>query len=349
MEAHDHILALNSELADTLALSPIGFSDASATPPAEFLLIRYGDNEYTKGEEQGKFAFSEADADEILADFAKRGKDGVVDYEHQTLKGTEAPAAGWIKSLVKTDKGLRAVVDWTARAADRLSAREYRYHSPVLHIRDGRPYRLHSVALTNHPALHGYPALVADDNTKPKEEPMNEHLKKIATKLGVAIVALADGKEDEKATAEAVLLKLGDVEKNGKALAELLALHDCKTADELTLKIKGMVPAAEKQALEVKLAKVAAEKAVAQAFSDGKLIEAQRDWAVRLAEKDLQAFTDFVAKAPKVSPGPVDASILGNPPKNSDGNPIGFSDAELKVFKALNLTDEQIKKHKEGK
>lgn len=114
MEAHDHILALNSELADTLALSPIGFSDASATPPSEFLLIRYGDNEYTKGEEQGKFAFSEADADEILADFAKRGKDGIIDYEHQTLKGTEAPAAGWIKSLVKTAAGLAAKVDWTA-------------------------------------------------------------------------------------------------------------------------------------------------------------------------------------------------------------------------------------------
>jgi phage I-like protein len=355
MDRHDDILALSGAAADTLALAPVDFSDGAASPPAEFLLVRYGDNAFTKGGESGRFAFGEADADEVVADFARRGKDGVIDYEHQTLSGGEAPAAGWIKALVKTAEGLVAKVDWTARAAERLKGREYRYHSPVLHIRDGRPYRLHSVALTNHPALHGYPALVADDD-KPmtlEATPMNEHLKKIATMLGVTVVALADGKEDEKATAEAVVAKL-----NGQtaallaaqaATADLLKLHDCKTTDELTLKIKGMVPAAEKSALEAKLAKIEAEKAVAKAFTDGKLIEAQREWATKLAEKDLAAFTDFAAKAPKIVPGLVDPALLGNPSKSTDGAPKSFTDAEMKVFKTLNLTDEQIAKMKEGK
>lgn len=182
---------------------------------------------------------------------------------------------------------------------------------------------------------------------------MNEHLKKIATMLGVTVVALADGKEDEKATAEAVVAKL-----NGQtaallaaqaATADLLKLHDCKTTDELTLKIKGMVPAAEKSALEAKLAKIEAEKAVAKAFTDGKLVEAQREWATKLAEKDLAAFTDFAAKAPKIVPGLVDPALLGNPSKSTDGSAKSFTDAELKVFEKLNLSAAQIENIKKEK
>ena len=351
MNAYTHILILSASQGDTLALAPLDLTDGAQTPPDEFLLIRFGENDYTKGEEQGRFAFSESDADAILADFSRRAKDGVIDYEHQTLKGVEAPAAGWITGLAKTAAGLVAKVDWTARAKERLQSREYRYHSPVLHFREGRPYQLHSVALTNHPALHGYPALVADDNSKPNQEDkkMNEHLKKIAALLGVTVVALADGKEDEKATADAVLAKLGEAQAANAATAELLKLHDTPTIEALGVKIAGMVPAAEKAELQLRLAKNDAEKAVAKAFSDGKLVEAQREWALKLAEQAQQAVSDYAAKAPKVAPGPLDASIAGNPPKNTDGAPKSFSDEELKIFKTLNLSDEQINKIKEGK
>lgn len=362
MNAHESILILDSGSADTLALVPVEFTDgaaqaAPAAPPAEFLLVRYGKNDYTKGESRGQFAFDEASADRIIADFSERGKDVVVDYEHQTLSGNEAPAAGWISSLAKTAAGLVAKVGWTERAAGRLKGREYRYHSPVLHFDGDRPYRLHSVALTNHPALHGYPALVATDGkTKTQEvKHMNEHLKKIAEQLGVAVVALADGKEDEKATAEAVKAKLGEMQAaqtaaqaEKAAVAELLQLHDCKTVEALGVKIAGMVPSGDKAALEAKLAKIEAEKAVAKALTDGKLVEAQREWAVKLAEKDLAAFNDFAAKAPKITPGKLDPKDLGNPPKSSDGAQA-FTDAEMQVFKTLNLTDEQVEKIKKEK
>jgi len=362
MDRHDDMLALSGAAADTLALAPLELSDGAQTPPgvppSEFLLVRYGDNDFTKGEEQGRFAFDEEAADEVIADFAKRGKDVVVDYEHQTLSGNEAPAAGWIRALAKTAAGLVAKVEWTARAAERLKGREYRYHSPVLHIHGGRPYRLHSVALTNHPALHGYPALVADDDKPktPEATPMNEHLKKIATLLGVTVVALADGKEDEKGTAEAVSAKLAGLQTAQTAaqaekasVADLLKLHDCQTVEALGVKIAGMVPAAEKAELEKRLAKIEAEKAVAKAFSDGKLIEAQREWAVKLAEKDLAAFNDYAAKTPKIVPGPIDQTLAGNPPKSTDGDAKGFTDDELKIFKNVGLTDEQVAKMKEGK
>lgn len=319
----------------------------SATPPERFLLVKFGRNDLTKGADRGFFDFNEGDAQSIIMDFSARGKDIVIDYEHQTNTGNEAPAAGWIRRLaVEPGQGLFADgVEWTEKGRARLEKREYRYHSPVLYLRDGRPFMLQSVALTNHPALHGYPALVADDNINTTEEQhMNENLKKIATMSGVNIVTLADGKEDEKATAEAVFIALADQAKKAAALAELLVLHDCKTAEELALRIAGMVPAAEKQALEGKLAKIAAEKAVSQALTDGKLVEAQKTWALAYAEKDLQAFSDFVAKAPKVAPGiaPIDT---GKPAKASDRKE--FSDVELTIFKRVGLSNEQIKKNLE--
>ena len=112
---------------------------------------------------------------------------------------------------------------------------------------------------------------------------MNEHLKKIATMLGVTVVALADGKEDEKGTAEAVAAKLTGLQTAQTAaqaekasVADLLKLHDCQTVEALGVKIAGMVPAVEKAELEKRLAKIEAEKAVAaarrlfDAWADGK-------------------------------------------------------------------------------
>lgn len=339
------------DIANAITLAPVQFADTpdAGAPPEELLLIRYGESQYTKGETRGSFSFSEADADEILDDYAKRGKDIVFDYEHQTLKGGEAPASGWIRQLSKGEQGLMAKVEWTKKAENYLRNREYRYHSPVLFFTKDRPSRLHSVALTNHPAFHGYPALVADDSNPKTETKMNEHLKAIAEVLGVTLLALADGKEDEKGTAEAVLGKIKELIAAGKAQTEFLALHDCKSHDELTLKIKGMVPAAEKQQLEEKLAGIEAEKAVAKAFSDGKLIEAQREWAVALAKKDLKAFNDYAEKAPVIAPGPAATVPTGDAPKADDKQPKVFTDEEKAIFKALSLTDEQIKKIQEDK
>lgn len=43
---------------------------------------------------------------ETVAAFEALGRDMVVDYEHQTLSGSEAPAAGWIKALEAREDGL---------------------------------------------------------------------------------------------------------------------------------------------------------------------------------------------------------------------------------------------------
>jgi len=86
-----------------------------------------------------------------------RAIDIVIDYEHQTLRNVQAPAGGWIKELVLKNDGIFAKVEWTKKARDYLQNGEYRYLSPVVLVRekDHKAAQLHSVALTNTPAING--------------------------------------------------------------------------------------------------------------------------------------------------------------------------------------------------
>lgn len=74
----------------------------------------------------------------------------------------QAPAGGWIKDLYKGNDAIIAKVEWTPRAAEYLKNKEYRYLSPVVLVRkrDQKATAIHSVALTNTPAIDGMFALV---------------------------------------------------------------------------------------------------------------------------------------------------------------------------------------------
>jgi hypothetical protein len=100
---------------------------------------------------------------ELVQAFSARGTDLVIDYEHQSLKGGQAPAAGWIKDLEVREDGLWAKVEWTNQAEEYIRRREYRYFSPVLRLdpESRRPQELMNVALTNVPAIRGLTPLVA--------------------------------------------------------------------------------------------------------------------------------------------------------------------------------------------
>ncbi len=103
------------------------------------------------------------------AAFIEHGVDIPIDYEHQTLGGQyassngQAPAAGWIKSIhAVPGSGVFAEVEWTPTGAIRVRNKEYRYPSIVSSCRqsDGRLVSLHSVALTNTPAVDGMDPIV---------------------------------------------------------------------------------------------------------------------------------------------------------------------------------------------
>lgn len=147
--------------------------------PAQVLIAPWGEVQSTNG----RFVLDEAAGEAVLAAFSEHGTLVPIDYEHQSLGGAyaspsgQAPAAGWIRSLnlVRPEEGdrpgLYAEVEWTAAARARLLGREYRYLSPVLMVRrcDRRVMALHSVALTNKPAIVGLKPIVNRQDTHPPQ------------------------------------------------------------------------------------------------------------------------------------------------------------------------------------
>jgi len=97
----------------------------------------------------------------------------VVDFNHATLlvlkglcKPDEAIAAGWIRQVALENGEPFGDVEWTANAAAKIRAGEFRYLSPVFEFDvpdrvsgETVPCRLHSVALTNKPFLTELPAV----------------------------------------------------------------------------------------------------------------------------------------------------------------------------------------------
>jgi phage I-like protein len=331
---------------DALAL----YDDAEAVdltaPPSAFMLLRFGHNNYTKDGKEAAFDFNAADAERIIADFQRRGKDLVIDYDHQSVvSGVKAPAAGWITGLDITDAGLMAQVNWTASAAQSLAAREYRYHSPVIIFEKGHPKALHSVALTNHPALHQYAPLVAQDTTNKKENsPMNDYFKSLGELLSVAVTFDDNDENAEQTAFNAICERIKALTAHEQEAQKFLTDNGANTFADVMGKMQGMCPITEKNELANRLAAIEAEKAVAQAFADGKLVEAQRAWANDYATKNLEAFSEFIAKAPVVLPLN-DNKGLNKPLTNKE--PECLTDAEKKIIKALGVSKEAYLKHRE--
>lgn len=205
--------------------------------PGEVQLIPYG--EHTT--DQGTFVLNEAGAAMVMANHARRKSQAVIDYEHQTLDGVEAPAAGWVKKLINKGKeGIWGEIEWTPRASDYLKNREYRYLSPVILARlsDGVVFQFKNAALTNMPAVDGMVALVNKKGMIPKNAKEGEmKMKELFNALGMKSGATE---------AEAVQLALSLMAQS-KALGEMrkaLGLADDVKPEDLgatVLALKGSV------------------------------------------------------------------------------------------------------------
>lgn len=135
-------------------------------PPSMVKISPWGDVRSSSG----NFVMDRQAAAEIIAAFTAGKVDLPIDAEHATLGGEtystptgDAPARGWIKSLIAVEgQGLFADVQWTALGAGFVRNKEYRYLSPVVMVRksDRRAVALHSVALTNKPAITGMTPIV---------------------------------------------------------------------------------------------------------------------------------------------------------------------------------------------
>ena len=317
--------------------------------------------------QKGEFDVDEESLAAMKEQIAQRGVDLVVDYEHQTLTGERAPAAGWVKELFAEDGHIKARVEWTIPAKQYLENKEYRYLSPVITVRksDNKATGLHSLALTNTPAIAGMTPIVNSSTFQGGETNMNELIKKIAAALGLGedadeeqiLTALSACVEENKALKEAAEGGKAPGKKPGedgkpedqddgivanKSVCELLGLKaGASTADVAAsiMALKGGVDGRVK-ALEEKLADRDAEEAVELALKSGKITPAQRGWAKGYALKSPDGFKEFLEKAPQAVPM---SEIAGGDALALKGNKP--DEATMLVCKQLGVSAEDVQKY----
>lgn len=180
----------------------------------------------------GNFIIDDESFASIDEGFRKHSTDLVVDYEHQTLGGKyaspdgTAPAAGFVKALkYEKDRGIVASVAWTARARKFIKDGEYKYLSPVVIVRtsDRKAVGLHSIGLTNKPAIVGMERVAAKEPmpvvSVHQENPMDLQ-KELQKQIGT-----------DTDTAEVLVNKVGELKKAAEAAsAATLVANAARTA-----------------------------------------------------------------------------------------------------------------------
>lgn len=336
---------------DVLVLKSVGVEGEGHHTHQEIQLAPLGEFRDTQGR---PFRLAAEDVAAMMESAAQKVNNAVIDYEHQTLTGKEAPAAGWVRRLVdRGADGLWGVVEWTQRAKTYLANREYRYLSPVLLAQkkdaDGfwRPTVFHSAALTNTPQIDGMVPIV-NKLELPNEKGEEEMLEKL-----IKALKLAEGatEEDVLKAVEALLAKCAEAETAAlankgtvpKEITEVLGLREGANVSEakatiLALKQPGnVVSMTEFQGLKKKLAEKDRDELVALAMKDGKITAAQKEWAEAYALADPEGFRVFVNKAPQVVP-------MDGAPKGGDRKD-GADETQALVNKALGIDEETWKKH----
>lgn len=296
----------------------------------------------------------------VVQAFSARGTDLVIDYEHQSLKGGQAPAAGWIKDLEVREDGLWAKVEWTNQAEEYITQREYRYFSPVLRLdpESRRPRELMNVALTNTPAIRGLTPLVAKwgggalvsgespRGLDPQTAEMTAGRRDFGWEAGGENLTLATELRarlglEPGVPAGALLEKAAEVIRE---LAHNLGLP----AEANVSQIRGGIEAlkageeqmqplqAEVEALKTQLLEMTVVRTVEEAMMAGKISPAQKDWALSYCRRDPESFTTYVEKAPRVVP----VGERLNLGEDKGRKHQGLTPEELAVCRAMNLTPE---------
>jgi phage I-like protein len=306
------------------------------------------------------FVVDQASLEALVAAFRSRGVDLVIDYEHQSLQGQRAPAAGWIKDLEARPDGLWARVDWTEEARGYLEKKEYRYFSPVLRLdpETRAPLALMHVGLTNVPAINHLPPLVArwgGEAVGPEEAPPGEPLR------WSGAIEMESGKEKAKMMEQLKpLLGLEPEEEEAAVCGKVLeAFQDLAASlslpDEATVaQLKGAMEALqaggvrllkaeeELQALKARLAKETADRVVEEALKAGKVSPAQRGWALEYCRRDPEGFQTYADRAPKLVPTGEELQLR----REEHRDEAGLLPEDLAVCRCLNVSPEAYLKAK---
>lgn len=270
----------------------------------------------------------------LLAAFAAGGKDLPIDWEHSSelraREGKEAPAAAWIKELaIRDDGSLWARVEWTARGAESVASKEYRYISPVFAFdrETLRIMQIRSCGLTNQPNLF----LDALNREHHKED--NPMLKKVIVALGLP----------ETTTEEAALNQIGKL--NGDLATALnSARHPSldlfvPRKDYDTALNRATTAETELKSIKDTQLETAINAEIDAALKAGKITPATKEYHVAQCRQEggLDRFKAFVGAAPTVA----DVSDLDDKDVTTG---TGLNAEDLAMCDRMGLSVEDYKK-----
>lgn len=281
--------------------------------PNEIKILPVG----TVKSQKGNFYVDRESYSLMKEDMESHGVDIVIDYEHQTLKDCQAPAGGWVKKLEYTPDAIVAKVEWTPRARQYLIDREYRYLSPVVLTRreDRKAVRLHSIALTNTPAIDDmFPIINKSDGISEGDGGDNPQIK------NETAVVEGDGNHIEAG-------KGMDLQK----LKELLGLPADAAEDAIMEELLKRLASDETQAHKAEV-----EIMLDNGLRNGKILPYQVDDMRAFAEADLNGFKTFISKAPRIVP--IGKLNLIDPPNKSSAE-------EENICETLGLSMEDYEKY----
>jgi phage I-like protein len=265
----------------------------------------------------------------VIGATAALGMEAGIPIDHATdfaaPQGLPAPAAGWIKQLEVRDGAIWGRVEWTPQGASAITTGQYRYISPVFEYSPkGEVIRLLRAGLTNNPnlyltAISACGALSAalpqrsgegkSPSDRGEDYEMEQFLAQLREVLGL----------DDDATAEDVLEQIrnpagaasparedspearnGDDDSDSATLRAAGASVQAPAPDPARYVAVGQFQKAltELNTLKAERARERAEHAVSEAIRSGRLIPAQREWAIAYCQADYDGFAAFVAKQP---------------------------------------------------
>jgi phage I-like protein len=267
-----------------------------------------------------------------------------IDYDHATdfgaPEGRPAPAAGWIRELEVRSGAVWGRVEWTVRAASSIVAREYRYVSPVFQFdpKDGVVTRLLRAGLTNNPNLH-LTAIAASRTAAAHNETRDQRMEFPTQELR-ELLSL-----DGDATVADVVAKVRELRAAGDAASsQSTSTHAHDPAHYVAI-AEFERALTELNALKADRARERAAHTVEEAIRAGKIVPAQREWAIAYCAADTRGFQAFAAKQPSILGE--NLGLSGEPP--ADRRAGGLNAAEIAICAQLGLKHSEFVRRKRGR
>lgn len=300
-------------------------------------------------------------------------------------EGRPAPAAGWIRELQERAGALWGRVEWTEHGAKALTSREYRYLSPVFQYSpDGGVTRLLRAGLTNNPNLYltaisaravagaasagagvrpeRHAASAAADGHRERDEVMETLLQRLCEMLGLdnnasadevlaAVRALTgddDGDDDDSEDERTEDGDCGDGGETDAMRARRGIAFSGETADPARYVAVAQFQRVlgELNQLRAERASERAERAVDDAIKAGKLIPAQRQWAISYCRADFKGFAAFVARQPVAFGAGFESSAVTFTPPPGFATAAVLTATETAICAQLGLSREDYSRRK---